>query len=116
MRKKFLAQIVLTSLVAAFAFTGCKNKTGTGNNSSTGPGSEAGVPPLGPDSGVNGANGNGARPDGLAGGELQHGQFAPVYFDFDSARIRPGEDSKIGTVAAYLKANPGQVGRGRPLR
>ena len=108
MRKKFLAQIVLTSLVAAFAFTGCKSKTGTGSNGSAGPGSEAGVPPLGGEAGINGTAGNGARPDGLTG-DLQHGQFAPVYFDFDSARIRPSEDSKIATVAAYLKANPGKL-------
>ena len=60
MRKKFLAQIILTTLIAAVGLTGCKNKTGTGSSSSTQPGAENGVPPLGwPGSDV--TSGNGAR-------------------------------------------------------
>ena len=31
MRKKFLAQIILVVVVAAFGLTGCKNKTATGS-------------------------------------------------------------------------------------
>jgi peptidoglycan-associated lipoprotein len=107
MRKKFLAQIILVTTVAAFGFTGCKNKTGTGSGSKQ-PGAENGVPPLGvPGSDI--TSGNGVRPEGLNGGELAHGQFVPVYFDYDSARIRPSEDAKLQAVAAYLKSNPGKL-------
>jgi peptidoglycan-associated lipoprotein len=44
-----------------------------------------------------------------AEGLPEHGQFAAVLFDYDSARIRPSEDSKLEAVAAYLKANPGKL-------
>ncbi|MGO9528724.1 MAG: OmpA family protein [Verrucomicrobiia bacterium] len=37
------------------------------------------------------------------------GQFAAVLFDYDSARIRPSEQSKLEAVAAYMKANPGKL-------
>jgi peptidoglycan-associated lipoprotein len=104
MRKKFLVQIILATLIAAFGLTGCKNKTATGSGS-TQPGGDK-IPPLGSGSDVTSANG--IRPEGLSG-ELAHGQFAAVYFDFDSARIRPSEDSKLQAVAAYLKSNPGKL-------
>jgi peptidoglycan-associated lipoprotein len=107
MRKKFLVQIILATAVAAFGLTGCKNKTGTGPGSNK-TGTEAGVPPL-INNGSDITSGNGVRPEGLSGGELKAGQFAPVYFDFDSARIRPSEDSKLQAVAAYLKSNPGKL-------
>lgn len=107
MRKKFLAQIILTAVVAAFGLTGCKNKNATGSGTKQ-PGAESGVPPLGgPGSDV--TSGNGVRPEGLSGSDLAHGQFAPVYFDYDSARIRPSEDPKLQAVAAYLKSNPGKL-------
>ena len=48
-------------------------------------------------------------PEGLSGADLAHGQFAPVYFDYDSSRIRPSEDPKLQAVAAYLKSNPGKL-------
>jgi peptidoglycan-associated lipoprotein len=44
-----------------------------------------------------------------AGGLPSEGQFAAVLFDYDSARIRPSEESKLEAVAAYLKANPGKL-------
>ena len=109
MRKRFLAQIVLVTTIAAFGLTGCKNHPikGSGSNGS---GAENGVPPLGsgPGDGVTSGNGNGMRPEGMSG-ELAHGQFAPVYFDYDSARIKPSEDPKLQAVSAYLKANPGKL-------
>jgi peptidoglycan-associated lipoprotein len=108
MRKKFLAQIILVVTVAAVGLTGCKNHPLNGSGSK-GSGSEPGVPPLnGSGSDITSSGGNGSRPDGMTG-ELNHGQFAPVYFDFDSARIRPSEDPKLQTVSAYLKANPGKL-------
>ena len=36
---------------------------------------------------------------------MQRGQFAPVYFDYDSARIKPSEMSKVEAVANTLKGN-----------
>jgi peptidoglycan-associated lipoprotein len=106
MRKKFLSQVILVTVVAAFGLTGCKSKNGTGSGGK-GSGTEGSVPPLGsgPDGGV--TSGNGGRPDGT--GEPVKGQFAIVYFDYDSARIRPSEDSKLQAVAAYLKSNPGKL-------
>ncbi len=44
-----------------------------------------------------------------AGGLPEQGQFPAVLFDFDSARIRPSEETKLEAVAAYLKANPGKL-------
>jgi peptidoglycan-associated lipoprotein len=107
MRKRFLVQIVLATLIAAFGLTGCKNKTGTGPGSNK-TGTDTGVPPLGSGTDVTSTGGNGVRPEGLTG-DLAHGQFAAVYFDFDSARIRPSEEPKMEAVAAYLKSNPGKL-------
>ncbi|HXI85376.1 MAG TPA: OmpA family protein [Verrucomicrobiae bacterium] len=105
MRKRFLAQIILTAVVAAFGLTGCKNKTG-GSSSTTQPGADKGVNPLVGDGGV--TSSDGSRPVGFTG-EPVKGQFGIVYFDYDSARIRPSEDSKLQAVAAYLKSNPGKL-------
>ena len=104
MRKKFLLQIILVTCVAAIALTGCKNPPWK-KKSSTQPGTETGVPPLG----SGGETGVGERPMVGGAGSLQHGQFAPVLFDYDSARIRPSEVSKLEAVAAYLKSNPGKL-------
>jgi peptidoglycan-associated lipoprotein len=104
MRKRFLVQIVLVSLVAAIGLTGCKNPPWK-KKSSTQRGAETGVPPLGP----GGETGVGERPMVGGVGALQHGQFAPVLFDYDSARIRPSEVSKLEAVAAYLRSNPGKL-------
>lgn len=108
MRKKFLAQIVLVTTVAAIGLTGCKNKTAM-NGGAKGSGTDSGVPPFGSGSDITSSGGNGIRPDNVSGNELTHGQFAPVYFDYDSARIRPSEGPKLQTVAAYLKSNPGKL-------
>ena len=108
MRKKFLVQITLAALIATVGLTGCKNKSGTGPGANK-TGTDTGIAPLGPGTDVTSTGGNGIRPEGLNGGELSHGQFAALYFDYDSARIRPSEESKIEAVAAYLKANPGKL-------
>ena len=103
MRKTYLARIILVGLAAVFALTGChktRNPGATTQNTS-----ESSVPGIGGGD----TTGVGARPAGLSGSDLAHGQFAAVLFDYDSARIRPSEDSKLGAVAAYLKANPGKL-------
>ena len=106
MRNRFLAQIVLVTCLAAFGLTGCKNppwKKGS-KGGAGGSGSESGVPPLG----SGGESGIGERPMVGAGG-LKVGQFAPVLFEYDSARIKPSEVSKLDAVAAYMKSNPGKL-------
>ncbi|HUI07149.1 MAG TPA: OmpA family protein [Verrucomicrobiae bacterium] len=104
MRKKFLVQVILVSVVAAVALTGCKSPFWK-KKSGAAAGAETGVPPLG----AGGETGIGERPMVSSAGALQHGQFAPVLFDYDSARIRPSEVSKLEAVAAYLKSNPGKL-------
>lgn len=94
MRSKIFVQTVLLVFVATFAVTGCKafkKKSGTGS------GSEAGVPPLG----SGGDIASGERP--MAGGTWQEGQFTPVFFDYDSAKIKPSEMSKLSAVASAVK-------------
>ena len=108
MRKKFLAQITLAVLIAASGLTGCKNKTGGGSGTKQPGMGEPGVAPIGPGSDISSTGGNGGRPVGFTG-EPVKGQFGIVYFDYDSARIRPSEDSKLQAVAAYLKSNPGKL-------
>jgi len=106
MRKQYLAQIILAGLVAVFGLTGCHHGNGTGGaNGGAGGNGESGVPPIGPGNGLD----VGTRPMNLSGDALQHGQFAPVLFDYDSARIRPSEESKLQAVAAYVKSNPGKL-------
>ena len=106
MRKQYLVQIILAGLVVAFGLTGCHHGSGGGASGGAGGNSESGVPPLGD---ANGTGGVGSRPIGLSGDSLTHGQFAPVLFEYDSARIRPSEESKLQTVAAYAKSNPGKL-------
>jgi peptidoglycan-associated lipoprotein len=85
--------------------TGCHRGTGAGGANGAGANGESGVPPIG---GGEGAS-VGSRPVDVGNGELAHGQFAPVLFDYDSARIRPSEEAKLQTVSAYLKSNPGKL-------
>ena len=105
MRKKYLAQIILVGVVAAIGLTGCHHGGAGGSSGTAGGNGESGVPPLG--SGE--AGGVGSRPMNVTADALAHGQFAPVLFEFDSARIRPSEESKLQVVAAYMKANPGKL-------
>lgn len=106
MRIKTFIQTVLLVAVTMFAVTGCsffkkKPKSGIGG---TGTGTDASVPPIGTDgTGINSAQ----RPP--ADGDWAHGQFAPVYFDYDSAKVRPNEVSKIETVAAQLKSGTSKL-------
>jgi peptidoglycan-associated lipoprotein len=103
MRSRIFIQTVLLVAVASFAVTGCgltkkKPKTGTG-----GTGTDTSVPPIGDAGGIASAQ----RP--MDTGDWQHGQFTPVYFDYDSAKVRPNEVSKIETVAAQLKSGTGKL-------
>jgi peptidoglycan-associated lipoprotein len=106
MRKTSLVHIILAGCMLVFGFTGCHHGTGgTTTENGAGANGESGVPP------IDTTNGGGlsARPMIGANGLPDHGQFAAVLFDYDSARVRPSEESKLQTVAAYLKSNPGKL-------
>ncbi|MGA2603932.1 MAG: OmpA family protein [Verrucomicrobiia bacterium] len=104
MSRKLLAQTILVGFITAILSTGCHRGGGAGANPSAS-GSESSVPGIG----AGGESGVGARPLVGAEGLPEHGQFPAVLFDYDSARIRPSEESKLEAVAAYLKANPGKL-------
>ncbi len=100
MRSKVLVQTVLLVLVTTFALTGCgwfKKK----KPAPTGP--ESAIPP------IEGRDITAAQRPIITGEGLQRGQFANIYFDYDSSRIRPSEISNLEAVAAYLRANPGSL-------
>jgi len=102
MRSKTLSHAVVLALVAMLGLTGCQNSHWPWQkNKNSANGSQAGEPP------PLGGNdiGEGTRP--IVNGELPHGQFEPIYFDFDSARVRPSEVSKIEAVANWMKSNSG---------
>ena len=42
-------------------------------------------------------------------GNVQRGQFQPIYFDFDSQTIRTSENGKIQQVASFLQQGSGQI-------
>ena len=42
-------------------------------------------------------------------GNVQRGQFQPIYFDFDSQTIRTSENGKIQQIASFLQQSSGQI-------
>ena len=97
MRSKTFSYAIILALISTLSLTGCnafKKK-----QPAPGTGAEGTVPPLAGGSEIPSAS----RP--IVTGELPHGQFVPVYFDFDSAKIRPSEMSKLEAVAAAMKGN-----------
>ncbi len=100
MRSKFVSHAIVLTLIATLGLTGCKNFHWPWQKSH--PNGQAGEnqpPPLDNGTGIQA----GERP--IITGDLQHGQFAAVYFDFDSARVKPSEVSKIEAVANWMKSN-----------
>ncbi|HIE10712.1 MAG TPA: peptidoglycan-associated lipoprotein Pal [Kiritimatiellae bacterium] len=67
-----------------------------------------GRPGVGPQEvgGVAGAEIYGAPLADRPEGQEYQSPFQPVYFDYDSARIKVAERSKLDQVAEYLKKNP----------
>jgi len=43
------------------------------------------------------------------GGNVQRGQFSPIYFDFDSQSIRPSESGKIEEIANSMKGSSSEI-------
>ena len=98
MRSKLFSYAVILTLIGTVNLTtGCAWwRRHFGPKTSQQPGAPPSLPEGG---GIAGAE----RP--LISGELKHGEFAPIYFDYDSAKVRPSEASKLETVAAALKGN-----------
>jgi peptidoglycan-associated lipoprotein len=42
-------------------------------------------------------------------GNVQRGQFQPIYFDFDSQTLRTSENGKIQQLASFLKQGSNQI-------
>ena len=92
--KRWMMWMAVGLVAAAAMGTGCKKKT-------AGSGSDA-------DNGIGGIKGNGigeggvgSRPD--LNSLEERGQFASVYFEYDSAQVKESERAKVETVAAALK-------------
>jgi peptidoglycan-associated lipoprotein len=104
MQRKVLIQAVALALIAVVGAVGCKPKpkvtqpvggaTGTGLTGAT-------DIPVG--TGTDTATGG--RGILTAADEATRGQFTPVYFDYDSARIKPMEMGKLQSVVTALKGN-----------
>lgn len=103
----------LVALAVAALSTGCTTKkpkigTATGDGYTDTLGTEDGRLIIGYDP-VTGEPIYADSADGmmrLDGEVLGAGQFEPVYFDYDSPRLDPGEQAKIDAVVAYLQQNP----------
>lgn len=97
MSSKWMVQAVVLIALATVALSGCKNPPWK-RKPAAGPVPETAVPPQGSAADIAAAE----RADFST---AQRGLFAPVLFDFDSARIKPSEYSKLEAVAAALKGN-----------
>jgi peptidoglycan-associated lipoprotein len=98
MRTRFLLQTILLAVVISTSTTGCawwRRHFGKKDQANA-----AGMAPLGSSSGV----GMSDRPL-MTDGNTQRGLFTPVYFDYDSARIKPNEMSKLDAVATAVRGN-----------
>ncbi len=108
--------LFLAGVLVAAVGTGCKHRkagvtpldqhgavAGNDQNPSLGPGSG-----LGDKSGVDTSTGIPANSPNSHQGWIEHPeqfQADTVYFDFDSAVVKPSEQSKLSAVADYLKSN-----------
>jgi len=99
MRKRFTAQVVAFTLIASFSLTGCSwwHKHFGPKNASNG------AQPGNLGNGLE--NENGSRPE--LNGPMDRSQFAAqtVYFEYDSAKIKPSEHSKLEPIATALKGS-----------
>lgn len=101
---QFLWRSTLILALAITALTGCRHPpaprqgSGDGAGMGAGAGQMGGIAPL-DSTGVGLAGG---RPTGAWG---QYGEFEPVYFEFDSALVRPSELPKLQAVANALRGN-----------
>ena len=43
------------------------------------------------------------------GGNVQRGQFRPIYFDFDSQSVRSSETGRIQEIASFMKSSSSEI-------
>lgn len=104
MRSKFALQAVFVFLISTVVLTGCK---GTGKKPAPPQaGMPGGVAGTGDGTGIASTELSG-RPDDLSGGI--RGAFTPVYFEFDSAKVKPAEVTKLESVASKLKGGSSRL-------
>lgn len=99
MMRKVVWLMALVAVVASSGMVGCKRKPKAG--SGVGGVDDFGGA-LGPMDGTAGY-GTAMNPDDL---QAVASQFAPVYFDYDSAQVAASERSKLDAVAEFLRGNP----------
>lgn len=97
MSKYIWIGMVVAGLIVGLGETGCKKRPKAGSGMD-GIDPVTGLPLYGPD----------GRPLGdRFGGTEYAGQFAPVYYAYDSAQVNPEERAKLEAVADHLRRNPG---------
>lgn len=103
MRNRFLSQALCLALIATLGLTGCKNFRWPWQKKP--PATTENPGPIGLNTGIPGEQ----RPI-ITDANLDHSQFVAdiVYFDLDSAKVKPGNVSKIRMVADWMKSNPGK--------
>lgn len=99
MRKLKIIFMIMMGVAVGLSASGCKKR----GAAQAGAG---GVSPIG------GVQGDGIYGEGLGprfgmDGDYIEGQFAPVYYAYDSAQVSPAERAKLEAVAGYLRSNPG---------
>ena len=105
MQRKIFTCAVAALVLAVVGLTGCKTTRNGKNNPNPGGGGDVGsVPGIGHGSDLSVADRVGAE-----GWQRAPFQSDIVYFDYDSARVRPSEVSKLEAVAAYLKGHAGKL-------
>ncbi len=100
MRSRFLAQALILTLLAG-SLTGCAPFKRWWHKHFGPKGQTGEVAPLGTPGGL----ATGERPPITGEGDRARFAAQTVYFDYDSARIKPSEFPKLEAVAAGLKGN-----------
>jgi peptidoglycan-associated lipoprotein len=106
MQRKIAVQVLVLALVAGMGLVGCAKKKANAGTGSTVVGSGQLPPATGGGVDTMGGGATGERPL-LTGNERlgAAGQFAAVYFAYDSAVIRPAELNKLQAVATAIKGS-----------
>jgi peptidoglycan-associated lipoprotein len=117
MKNMNLKTVTMILALVCLAATGCRKKP-----ANVTPLPKGGVPtinntdlqnglPFTDPNGANGNNNNGANPTAMGAGHVGWNQNAEalkaetIYFDYDSATVKASEQSKVASVASYLKSN-----------
>jgi peptidoglycan-associated lipoprotein len=104
MRSKIFSYAIILTLIGTLSLTtGCAWwRKHFGPKPAQHP-TETSVAPFGASGDITGAS----RPPDMS--NAQRGLYAPVYFDFDSAKVRPSEVAKIEAVANAQKSTSNKI-------